>query len=146
MALAELSARFKRSGITFALGGSGLLHALGLTHVVHDWDITTDAGWAQAEAALKGLQYERRESTTGFAADYWCKIAAPGAAIDLLGRFALRDGPKIHSVKTIVTGEWRGIPLGSPREWQRVYELLGHADKAQVLRNYLGQKPARATH
>ncbi|HEX4923623.1 MAG TPA: hypothetical protein VFV50_06035 [Bdellovibrionales bacterium] len=146
VALADLCARFKREGLIVALGGSGLLHALGLTDSVGDWDLTTDAPWSRVERALAGLNFEKREPTAEFASEFWCKIEASGASIDLMGSFAIRDGSRVHRVKTIVTGEWRGIPLGSPREWLAVYELLGRDGKAGTLAAYLKQKPVHALH
>jgi hypothetical protein len=50
--------RLERAGLTVALGGSGLLAALGLTDQVRDWDLTTDATLETAQAALAGESLE----------------------------------------------------------------------------------------
>jgi len=42
-------------GADAALGGSGLLAALGLVDAVRDWDVTTDADPAVVEAALQSI-------------------------------------------------------------------------------------------
>ncbi len=42
-------------GAVAAVGGSGLLAALGLVDSVRDWDVTTDAATQTVEAALAGV-------------------------------------------------------------------------------------------
>ena len=45
-ALQEISRCLKDKNLKHALGGSGLLHALGIPVAVNDWDITTDRSLA----------------------------------------------------------------------------------------------------
>ncbi len=47
----------QRRGGEVALGGSGLLAALGLVASVHDWDVTTDASLPLVTTALSGLPW-----------------------------------------------------------------------------------------
>ena len=46
--------RLERAGVVVALGGSGLLAALGLADTAQDWDLTTDAPLHAVLDALEG--------------------------------------------------------------------------------------------
>ena len=54
--LLEVARTLDREGIAFALGGSGLLAALGLARQVRDWDLTTDADLASISATLESYR------------------------------------------------------------------------------------------
>ncbi len=141
LALFEVAHRLKRGGVKFALGGSGLLHALGLCDLVYDWDITTESSWEQVEACIKGLEYERIPPSGIYATEHFCKINLHGSSVDLMRKFAIRQGDQApHPISTIVTGYWRGIPLGSPREWSEAYRLMGRNAKADLLAKYMSSR------
>ena len=57
----------EESGIEAAIGGSGLLAALGLTEEVRDWDVTTDGPVSTVEVALGrvGFPYRARACRGG---------------------------------------------------------------------------------
>jgi hypothetical protein len=55
------------SGLVAAVGGSGLLAALGLIDHVRDWDVTTDGPSTVVEAALSvaGISFKMQMSDLG---------------------------------------------------------------------------------
>src|SRR5262245_59362199 len=55
--LAGTVGRLETAGVQVALGGSGLLAALGLADRVRDWDLTTDAPYERVTEALAGVPY-----------------------------------------------------------------------------------------
>jgi hypothetical protein len=57
----DVIAALQVHGVVAAVGGSGLLAALGLVDQVRDWDVTTDAATETVEVALRstGLTYTR---------------------------------------------------------------------------------------
>jgi hypothetical protein len=137
-ALLEIRNRLHEHGITFALGGSGLLASLGLVDVVRDWDFTTDSPWEVVKPAMEGLQYILIPPNRIFATEYLCQITLDGAVIEVMGRFAIHkaSGEK-HAVRTLINHNWNGVPVGCPQEWARAYELIGRPEKARLLRDYL---------
>jgi hypothetical protein len=135
-ALVEISSRLNSANIIFALGGSGMLAALGLTQEVHDWDITTDANWSEVEPVLVGLNYQMIATKDPYASKYLCKIQMDETSIDLIGTMAIvKDGIK-REFQTVVDGKWRGIPLSSIEPWIGIYQALGRTEKANLLLHY----------
>jgi len=57
--LLEVADILRQGGVGFALGGSGLLHALGLAGSVGDWDLTTDAEPTMIYRIFEGRPQER---------------------------------------------------------------------------------------
>lgn len=129
-------------GLNPAVGGSGLLVALGLADVAHDWDVTVDAADTDVTAALTaaGLQYRDGTIHDG--------IYATGRRyvihdVDLLVNFALHTPAGIETLPTRVSGVWRGIPLADPAVWARAYHLLGRGAKAEALERWLSSREDR---
>ena len=139
-ALFEIAKRLKKNNIQFALGGSGLLSFFGCQTEINDWDITTDAPIEVVESAIDGLQFKRIGPSGIFETEYLFKISLMNSIVDLMGRFALRTIDGVFKVPTIVSGEWDGIPVGSPESWIKVYELLGRDKKAALLREALEKR------
>ncbi|WP_152360512.1 hypothetical protein [Microlunatus speluncae] len=120
-----------------ALGGSGLLVALGLADTAADWDVTVDAPVESVIAALDraGLAYRDETRSDGsYASDRRLVFDGP---IDLLINFALRGPDGVEQLPTRVTGCWRGLPLADPVVWARAYRLLGRDAKAELLEQTL---------
>ncbi|MFC7620448.1 hypothetical protein [Microlunatus sp. GCM10028923] len=120
-----------------ALGGSGLLVALGLGTVAHDWDVTVDAPPDAVLAALDraGLPYRDATRTDGvYGTDRCLKVHDH---LDLMVNFALRGPDGLEPLPTQVTGAWRGLPLADPVVWARAYRLLGRTAKADLLQDWL---------
>jgi hypothetical protein len=126
--LREMVRRFSAHGIEVALGGSGLLHALGLAHVVNDWDLTTDAPLEQVlEVMGPDVQFGSRT------APYTSEALLTQGHIEVIVRFGVNG----EHFPTVVCGEWEGIPLGDPCGWARAYRAMGRPQKADLLRNSL---------
>jgi len=127
-------------GLTPAVGGSGLLVALGLADVAHDWDITVDGAGSAAAAAVTdaGLAYRDRTDRAGIYATGWRYVVDGGDHdLDLLVNFALHGPHGTERLPTRVTGHWRGLPLADPAVWARAYRLLDRPAKADVLERWL---------
>lgn len=123
----------QQHGFRPALGGSGLLVALGLADVAHDWDVTVDGPAERVAAALEsaGLAYQDRSDRQGpYASGRRLVLDGP---VDLLVNFALRGPEGVEVLPSRVTGQWRGLPLADPIVWARAYRLLGRADKAMLI-------------
>jgi hypothetical protein len=128
--LVALVDRLERAGLIVALGGSGLLAALGLTDTVGDWDLTTDAGLDPVLAALAGEPLEHTGSDE-FHADQ--KLMVAGGTIEVILGFAFHTARGVVRIPTRVSGRWNGVPLGSPEAWAIAYHLLGRAEKSEAL-------------
>ena len=137
----EIAADLGARGLACALGGSGLLAALGLESDVRDWDLTTDAPLAAVVGAAAGRSYEMCGSS-GIHAD--SKLMFKAARLELIVGFAVVGGRGPCRLPTVVTGSWRGLPLGSPEAWAVAYELMGRAAKAQRLFEHLARHGASA--
>ena len=128
--LHALLERFERAGIEVALGGSGLLAALGLADHVRDWDLTTDATQAEIEALVRDLVPELA-GPSGVHADH--KVMLPSVDSEVICRFAFHVEGGVVSIPTVVTGRWRGAPVGSAEAWAVAYALMDRVEKSERL-------------
>ena len=135
----SIVARLERAGITVALGGSGLLAALGLETNVHDWDLTTDAPRGNVEAALQGIAWEHKGSDERHADE---KLMIPALELEIIRGFAFFTPAGIVRIPTIVTRRWAGLPVGSPECWAVAYHLLGRFAKRDRLMQWLARHGA----
>lgn len=140
-AILEISERFKAGKINFALGGSGLLYALGLIDEVNDWDLTTNEDFLKVSESLIGLEYTKVEHSNIFKSDFLLKLTLQNSNIDIIGNFklALPNGD-LHKVSCRISGYWNNIPLADPNEWLNAYQIMGMENKASKLKTYFGQK------
>lgn len=134
--------RLERAGIVVALGGSGLLAALGLADRVGDWDLTTDAPFESVVAAL-GEPCTDRHGSDALHADQ--KLVLEDGAIEIIVGFAFHVEGRVVRIPTEVSGRWQGAPLGSPEGWAVAYALLGRAEKSQALLRHLATVGADAS-
>ena len=137
--LRQVAAALEAAGIPFALGGSGLLAALGLARTVHDWDLTTDAGLEPVSAGLGG---QRTEIVGPGGVHEDSKLRFAGGTVELIVRMAIRTEAGACRIPTMTGGAWRGVPLGSPEAWAVAYALLGREEKAGLLFGYLESRGA----
>ena len=114
-----------RAGLPHALGASGLLAALGLVDRVNDWDVTVSADVETLAAACGGLAFTRH-GNSGCHADH--KLTFDAERIELIANFAFFVPDGIVRIPTIVTRQWRGVPVGSPAAWAVAYALMGELE------------------
>jgi hypothetical protein len=139
----RLVAALRVRGLAPAVGGSGLLVALGLTDTAHDWDVTVDAPHRAVGAALResGLSYRDGTERGGrYATRQRFVIDGGDHAVDLLVGFALRGPRGVEELPTRVTGQWNGLPLADPAVWARAYRLLDRPGKAEALEGWLATR------
>jgi hypothetical protein len=128
-------------GVVVAVGGSGLLAALGLVEEVRDWDLTTDAdpadvaevlaqaGWPFRPAAVRDGIYRTRERFVVDADDH---------EVDVLVGFAAVEDGRVVTFPTRVTGHWLGLPMADPEIWAHAYRAIGRPARAELLENRQG--------
>jgi hypothetical protein len=137
--LRDLVARLEDAGLVCALGGSGLLVALGLAREAHDWDLTTDAPRARLEALFPD-QRPAHVGSGGVHADQ--KLVFEASRIECIIGFAFHVTGAVVRIPTRVTGRWQDVPVGSPEAWAVAYTLLGRAPKADLLFAHLERRGA----
>ena len=135
----QVVARLQNAGITLALGGSGLLAALGLATSVHDWDLTTDAPREQVERAIEGLAWDYKGSDELHADE---KLMIPSLELEIIRGFAFFTPLGVVRIPTLVSREWAGLPVGAPECWAVAYHLLDRAPKCEALFEWLAQHGA----
>lgn len=133
--LRDVVARIEGAGLTCALGGSGLLMALGLAHEARDWDLTSDAPRERLEPLLADLG-PAHVGSGGVHADQ--KLVLPRLDIEVIIGFAFHAGGAVVRIPTRVSRRWNDVPVGSPEAWAVAYALLGRRPKSELLFGYLG--------
>ena len=132
--LLEVVARLEAEGIRCALGGSGLLAALGLVGTVGDWDLTADAPLERLLPIARDWPFETAGSS-GVHAD--AKLMFPALSVEVIARFAFLGPAGVIHIPTLESGRWRGVPLGSPEAWLAAYHLLERPAKRDLLLGHL---------
>ncbi len=127
------------AGLTCALGGSGLLAALGLADSIRDWDLTTDADLERVAPLFAGAP-SLASGPSGVHADH--KLALEDGAIEIICRFAFRSGEAVVRIPTVVSARREGIPIGSAEAWAIAYALLGRPAKSELLFAWLRERGA----
>jgi hypothetical protein len=129
-----------------ALGGSALLASQGLTDVIRDWDVTTDAPPARVRHVLEGLGlpfHERTIRRDPYRTRQLLAIDADDHSIDVIVGFALLapDGTLVE-LPSRVCATWNGLPIADPAVWYQAYTLLGRPDRATLLRPFVDRPAA----
>ncbi|MDR6225804.1 hypothetical protein [Desmospora profundinema] len=137
--LKRVSKVMEEADLVHALGGSGLLYALGIQKRVNDWDLTTEASLNEVKDALsaQGILYERREGGTLFASSFRLVILGGEGEMDLIGGFAIQSDAGVCRIPTVSRFHWNGIPVGSPEVWAVAYALMGRRNQADSLFRYV---------
>ncbi len=136
--LRQVARHLDAASIEWALGGSALLHALGLSNSVGDWDLTVDVSQEDAHAALRDLA-PTLHGNFRIHADH--KVVCFDGTVEVICRFAFfrpDGGDGVIRIPTMVSGMWNGFPTGSPEAWAVAYTLMigekpGRAEKAEAL-------------
>mgnify|MGYP006955651402 CR=1 FL=1 len=138
-ALVETVGRLEAAGLTVALGGSGLLAALGLADAVRDWDVTTDEPLERVTRALDGGPFTWHGSDALHADQ---KLALAGGEIEVIVGFAFYTPRGLVRIPTVVSARHHAVPLGSPACWAVAYHLLGREEKCERLFAHLARHAA----
>ncbi len=134
--------RLRKHRIRFALGGSGMLHAMGLVQVVNDWDLSVECKKEELLQALHGLDWEELGcGTAPFASGY--RISIPSLNADVIGNFAMQTELGKVELPVRVGWEWEGIPVSAPEVWFVAYSLMGREEKAALILEHLKRHPER---
>lgn len=139
--LLDTVSRLEGAGLVVALGGSGLLGALGLATEARDWDLTTDSAPDDVAAQLAGFEIERVGSS-GIHADH--KVQLAGGTVEIICGFAMHSGTGVVHIPTVVSARAENVPLGSPEAWAVAYALLGREEKSEHLMRWLAARGADA--
>lgn len=140
-AAAALILSLERCGVRCALGGSGLLAALGLADRMNDWDVTTDAPFATVVAALDGRAFTHKGADALHADE---KLMLPDLGIEIIRGFAFHAPGGVVRLPTFVTARWHGLPVGSAECWAVAYDLLERDAKRDLLLGWLDRTGADA--
>jgi hypothetical protein len=134
----EFFSLLKKHNISFSLGGSGMLVALGLLPASerNDWDILSDCPMDQILPLLTDSKHIQPQKP--FASEYLLKFEHLGEKIDWIGKFAIYDqNNHLHQFTSMPHSYHLGVPLSDPKDWLKVYELLNRKDKVEILKSYL---------
>ena len=135
--LRRVSAALTAADIPHALGGSGLLGALGLVDRVRDWDITTDAPPSDVLRALARHNATLVAPSGQFLTEGMIRLTVDQAPFDIICRFAIRHEGGVWPFPTIQGGVWDGVPLSRPEPWLVAYMLMGREPRVGPLLEHL---------
>jgi hypothetical protein len=122
--LAALRAVVAALGAPVLLGGSGLLHALGLDVTVRDIDLVARPGDRGAVEALPWWVETTTEPTELMRSAWKARLDVDGIETDVIGGLAwlaAPDGPVVH-MPFRAQGEWEGVGLAPAAHWLLLYE------------------------
>jgi hypothetical protein len=130
-ALEAVAGRLEEHDIPFLLGGSGLLHALGLDVPVRDLDLMLRArDRARFEAAAGDwLVGVTTEPGTVLTSAWKATLDIGGVEVEGLGGLGFAGGPELPFR---AGGTWRGVPLAAPEVWWAAYRAY-KPDRAVLL-------------
>lgn len=140
--LAKIGRLLNDAGVTWAVGASLLLYFMRRVDDFHDIDIMTADGDALRvrDILLPWGAMEPPQPNPGYKTRHFMEFMIDGVEIDVIAGFVItRDGvdydcpfgPESIAGYTQVNGV--RIPLQSPADWRRYYELMGRPEKAALL-------------
>jgi hypothetical protein len=138
-ALDAVAARLRAADVPFLLGGSGLLHALGLDVAVRDIDLMLrPEDRERFEAAAGDWLVEVTTEPGPVLTSAWkATLEVDGTEVEGLGGLGFAGGPRLPFRSG---GEWRGVPLAAPEIWWAAYRAY-KPDRAALLESVV---PLRA--
>jgi hypothetical protein len=143
-ALEAVALRLGEAGIPFLLGGSALLHALGVPVAVGDLDLVLrpEDHDRLREAAGAWWRGSTTETTELFRSPWKATLGVDGVEVDALGGLAwAADGGRVARMPFRAHGTWRcgrvDIPLSSAAAWLALYERY-RPDRAAALAPRVG--------
>jgi hypothetical protein len=119
-ALEAVARRLTEHGVPFLLGGSGLLHALGLDVPVRDIDLMLRAGDRVRFEAAAGdwLVATTTEPGPVLTSAWKATLDVGGVEVEGLGGLGFAGGPELPFRSG---GSWHGAPLAAPEIWWAAY-------------------------
>lgn len=123
--LIRVSKKLTQANIAHALGGTGLLFALGFQVCPRDWDLTTDAPARRVAHALRLWSMEKAGASAEFPSDYLIRLQGTESPIEIIGRFAIATPEGVIRIRTRVAGTFRAVPIAHPADWIRAYQAIG---------------------
>jgi hypothetical protein len=144
-ALESLAGRLAGLGVPFLLGGSGLLHALGLDVAVGDLDLVLRAS---DRAAVEGLPWwvsTTTEPTELMRSPWKAALDVDGVEVDAIGGLAwlAEPGGRVVEMPFRAEGAWRcggaEIPLAPAAHWLLLYERY-KPERARLLAALVGEE------
>ena len=148
-ALRAVAARLAADGVPFLLGGSGLLHALGLDVAVRDIDLVLRAEDRGAVEALPWWAATTTEPTELMRSAWKATLDVDGVEVEALGGLAWWAGDRVATMPFRAEGTGRcgdvDVPLAPAAHWLLLYEryrpararelapLVGDARRAAAL-------------
>jgi hypothetical protein len=141
-ALEAVALRLREAGIPFLLGGSALLHALGIPVEVGDVDLVLrpEDHDRLREAAGGWWRGSTTETTELFRSPWKATLEVGGVEVDGLGGLAWADGDRIARMPLRAEGTWRcgaaEIALAPAGAWLLLYERH-RPDRAALLSSHL---------
>jgi hypothetical protein len=141
-ALAVMSRHLGRAAISFRLGGSGLLYALGLVERVGDLDLVFESRSRRALGAvladLTGTEPDfGAGQEPGFVSAWRCTHQLSDQSLDLTGGVAVRLGSgRVVDLPYAAGATWAlgatTIPLAPPEQWWLIYRVHGADERAAL--------------
>jgi hypothetical protein len=137
-ALEAVALRLQAAGVEFLLGGSGLLHALGLGVAVRDIDLVLRAEDLDRLRAAAGDWWLSVDTshTELFRSAWKASLDVDGVEVEALGGLAWADGERVVEMPFRVAGTWRcgsaEVPLSDPQAWLALYERYKPERAAQL--------------
>jgi hypothetical protein len=142
-ALEAVALRLRAAGVEFLLGGSALLHALGLDVAVRDVDLVVRAEDRLRFEAAAGEWWQSTESelTPYFRSPWKATLDVDGVQVEGLGGLAWVLDGRVVEMPFRAAGEWRcgvaTLPLAPTEHWLLLYEGY-RPDRAAALAPLVG--------
>jgi len=141
IALAQASGALSGADVPHAVGGSVLLHALGIPVEPRDVDILTAPRWRAEVAAA--LDWERLPPPppSNFLASAWIdRFQAEGVVVEVMADMTVLTGEHRFTVPVgggrSFTVDGVDVPLGDPVAWLVVYRVI-RPERAEALAGVL---------
>jgi hypothetical protein len=134
-ALEAVAERLRAHDVPFLLGGSGLLHALGIDVPVRDLDLMLRAEDRERFEAAAGdwLVSTTTEPGTVLTSAWKATLDVSGVEVEGLGGLGFAGGPQLPFR---AGGTWHGVPLAAPEIWWAAYRAY-KPDRAALLEPFV---------
>ncbi|WP_243300191.1 hypothetical protein [Bacillus litorisediminis] len=132
------------SGLSYSIGGSGLLNSLGFSVPMGDWDVFVDSEKNKVLRALKHWEVEDKsvDSHPLFKSEFLLGVKdTESKPIEIIGYFKIKTEDGLVPLPSAVHHRWENMNIGHPVIWFVAYTLMGRTEKASLLRQFLEKYP-----